>query len=253
MHVDIHTQTYIMYGLKSSASWGQSFSHCGPLGKILNWFQLLWLHLRSDASRKEAEWLNSTGQQVMHDTGVFPDCSTWKGLTSMNSSRATSVCWFQNRLDRQNTFKLHTHTNSFCVIFDFFEVQSSLQVRETSHTDFKWSFFLGAEKKKQTTKKETPEYSSLLVYYSTETNTFYKMKAILKNSLKEITATQGSYYLYSQLHQSLIFIVTVLFLFWCYKNVPCGFSLNNKCATLKLLGKKDSCRSVLQIKAKESL
>lgn len=84
------------------------------------------------------------------------------------------------------------------------------------------------------------------------------MKVILKNSLEEITASQGSYYLYSQLHQSLIFIVTVLFLFWCYKNVPCGFSLNNKCAYPKIAwekGKKkgDSCRLVLQIRAKEPL
>lgn len=104
--------------------------------------------------------------------------------------------------------------------------------------------FLGAEKKikeKKKGKKETPEYCSLLtllIYYSIETNTFYKMKAILKNSLEEITATQGSYYLYSQLHQSLIFIVMVLFLFWWYKNVLCGFSLNNKCASRKTAWKK---------------
>jgi len=94
------------------------------------------------------------------------------------------------------------------------------------------------KKKRNKQSKETPEYCSLLVYYSTETNTFYKMKAILKNSLEEITATRGIYYLYSQLHQSLIFIVTVLFLFWCYKNVPCGFSLNNKCAYPKTAWKK---------------
>lgn len=154
MYTYIHTHTYIIYGLKSSASWGQSFCHFEPLGRILNWCKLLWLHPWSDASKKDAEWLNSTGQQVLRDTDVFPDCSTRKGLTFMNNIRATGICWFKNRLDRQNTFKLHTHTNGFCVIFDFFEVQSSLKVHETSHTNFKWGFFLGAEKKKQTKKKK---------------------------------------------------------------------------------------------------
>lgn len=135
---------------------------------------------------------------------------------------------------------------------------SSLKVHRTRHTNLKWcgvflGFFPLRQKKRKKQTKKSPELSSLLVYCSTETNTFYKMKAILQNSLEEITATQGSYYLYSQLHQSLIFIVMVLFLFWCYKNVPCGFSLNNKCAYCKTAWKKSQFRSVLQIKAKEFL
>lgn len=143
-----------MYGLKTCPCWGQIFCHWAPLGKPVSGCKLLWLHLWSDVSRKEAEGLNSTGQQVTHDTDVFPEPSTWKGLTSMRNIRATGICWFKNRLEGQNIFKLHTHTNGFCVIFGFSEVQSSLKVHETSHTDFKWALFLGAEKKKQTKKKK---------------------------------------------------------------------------------------------------
>lgn len=155
-YIHTHTHTYIMYGPTFSSSWGQSFCHCGPLDRILNWCKLLWLHLWSDASRKEAEWLNSTGQQVMRDTDVFPDCSTWKGLTSTNNIRATGICWFKNRLDRKNTFKLHAHTDGFCVIFYFFEVQSRLKVHETSHTNFKlvFFFFLGQKKRSKQQKKK---------------------------------------------------------------------------------------------------
>lgn len=153
-YIHTHTHTYIVYGLESSPSRGQSFCHCGTLDRILNWCKLLWLHVWSDASSKEVEWLNSTGQQVMRDTDVLPDCSTWKGLTSMNNIRATGIYWFKKRVGRQNTFKLHTHTNGFWVIFDFFEVQSSLKVHETVHTNFKWGvFFLGQKKRKTKRKK----------------------------------------------------------------------------------------------------
>lgn len=207
---------------------------------MLIWCKLLWLHLRSGASR--AKWLHIIGQQVLQYTGVFPEGSTWKLLNSMNSIRATGICLFKKSLDRQNIFKLHTYNNSFSVIFDFFKVHSSLKVHETSHTNFILvSFPSWGGKKEVKTSPPIPKhkYSSLLVYACTETNTFHKMKAILKNSLEEITATQGSYYLYSQLHQSLIFIATVFFLFWYHKNVPCGFSVNNICAYTKTAWEKE--------------
>lgn len=202
------------------------------------WCKLLWLNLRADASR--TKWLNSIGQQLMHYTGVFPDCSILKLLNSMNSIRATGICLFKNKLDRQNTLNYIHITIASVWFFDFFKVQSSLKVHETSHANFILVSFLSWGWRKEV--KKTPQkhkYTSLLVYGCAETNTFYKMKAILENSLEEITAAQGSYYLYSQLHQSLIFIVTVLFLFWYYKNVPCGFSVNNICAYPKTAWEKE--------------
>lgn len=119
IRIHIHTCSYTMYGVKTCPCWGQIFCHWAPLGKTHSGCKLLWLYLWSHVSRKEAGGLNSTGQQVMHDTDVFPDPSTWKGLTFMSNIRATGICWFKNRLDGQNTFKLHTHTKGFCVIFGF--------------------------------------------------------------------------------------------------------------------------------------
>lgn len=109
--------------------------------------QIVWLHVRADASR--TKWLNSIGQQIMHYTDIFPDSSIWKLLNSMNSIRATSISLFKNRLDRQNTLNYIHITIASVWFFDFFKVQNSLKVHETSHTNFILFSFLSWGWKKE--------------------------------------------------------------------------------------------------------
>lgn len=113
----IHTHTNIMYGtnlpnLEDNLS--IIVSLWAGYSVYVNWFG--FINDLMPPEKRQNDW---TGQQVLCDSDVFPDCSTREGLTSMNNNRATGICWFKNRLDRQNTFKLHTHTNCVCVIFSF--------------------------------------------------------------------------------------------------------------------------------------
>lgn len=125
--------------------WVRKFNWC----KLLLASPLIWC-LQKSSRVAEKPWPASN---VWH--WYLPWCSTWKGLTSTSNITATGICCFQNTLASQNTFKLHTDTNGYCMGFDFFEVQSSHKVHETCHTNFKcwllggYFFFLLKQKKRK--------------------------------------------------------------------------------------------------------
>lgn len=109
---------------------------------MLIWCKLLWLHLRSDASR--AKWLHIIGQQVLQYTGVFPECSTWKLLNSMNSIRATGICLFKKSF--LNYIHITIASLWFLISLKFTAVSKFM--KPVIPILYKFLFLLGVEKRK---------------------------------------------------------------------------------------------------------